>query len=61
MRKFAIILLRDLTNGNHSLVIKEVAPFLDENTVSTIVEAFKDKFKQELQEGESVKRYKISV
>ncbi len=43
MRKFAIILLRDLTNGNHSLVIKEFAPFLDENTVSTIVEAFKDK------------------
>lgn len=43
MRKFAIILLRDLTSGNNSLVVKEFAPFFDENTVSKIVKVFKDK------------------
>lgn len=43
MRKFAIILLRDITKGNNSLVKKEFAPFLDESTESKIVEVFKEK------------------
>jgi hypothetical protein len=40
MRKFAIILLRDITKGNISLVWKEFAPLLDEVTVSRIKEVF---------------------
>jgi hypothetical protein len=40
MRKFAIILLRDIIKGNMSLVWKEFAPFLDEVTVTKIKDIF---------------------
>jgi hypothetical protein len=43
MRKFAMILLRDITSGNDSLVKKEFAPFLDKEKETRILEAFKDK------------------
>jgi len=43
MRKFAMILLRDITSGNDSLVKKEFAPFLDKEKEAKILEAFKDK------------------
>ena len=43
MRKLAIILLRDITSGNNSLVKKEFAPLLDKETETRILEAFKDK------------------
>lgn len=46
MRKFAIILLRDITKGNISRVWKEFAPFLDEVTVSRIKEVFSNKENQ---------------
>lgn len=36
MRKFALILVRDITNGRNSRVVREFAEFLDEKTVSTI-------------------------
>ena len=36
MRKFALILVRDITNGRNSRVVREFAEFLDEETVSTI-------------------------
>ena len=40
MRKFAIILLRDIIKGNMSRVWKEFAPLLDEVTVSGIKDVF---------------------
>jgi hypothetical protein len=40
MRKFAIILLRDIIKGNMSLVWKEFEPLLNEVTVSRIKEVF---------------------
>lgn len=36
MRKFALILVRDITSGRNSRVVREFAEFLDEGTVSTI-------------------------
>lgn len=39
-RKFGLILLRDITQGRDSLVRHEFAPFLDEDTVQVIREAF---------------------
>lgn len=36
MRKFALILVRDITNGRNSRVVREFAEFLDEETVATI-------------------------
>lgn len=43
MRKFAIILLRDITKGNKSLVWQEFSPLLVEDTESKIIEAFTKK------------------
>jgi hypothetical protein len=43
MRKFAIILLRDITKGNKSLVWKEFSPLLNEDTELKIIEAFRRK------------------
>jgi hypothetical protein len=43
MRKFAIILLRDITKGNRSLVWKEFSQLLDEDIETKIVEAFSKK------------------
>jgi hypothetical protein len=40
MRKFAIILLRDITKGNNSLVRKEFAVFLDDSIETSIKQAF---------------------
>ena len=46
MRKFAIILLRDITKGNISLVWKEFEPFLDAETIARIREVFSDRENQ---------------
>jgi hypothetical protein len=46
MRKFAIILLRDITKDNRSLVWKEFAPLLDDVAISKIREAFSNKENQ---------------
>lgn len=43
MRKFALILVRDITNGRNSCVVREFAEFLDEETVSTIRAQFSAK------------------
>lgn len=43
MRKFALILLRDITKGNNSLVHKEFAPFLTDEIEAKIKTAFKKK------------------
>lgn len=43
MRKFAIILLRDITKANKSLVWHEFSEFLNEDTEMKIVEAFRIK------------------
>jgi hypothetical protein len=43
MRKFAIILLRDITKGNNSLVKKEFASLLDEKTEAKIIQVFNEK------------------
>lgn len=40
MRKFAIILLRDITKGNNSFVRSQFQPFLDERIESIIIENF---------------------
>lgn len=40
MRKFALILVRDITIGRNSRVVREFADFLDEETVSTIIAQF---------------------
>jgi len=41
MRKFALILLRDITNGNNSLVRREFAAYLEGDTENQIRAAFK--------------------
>ena len=46
MRKFAIILLRDIMKGNRSLVWKEFSSFLDDVKESIIKEAFRKKENQ---------------
>ena len=43
MRKFAIILLRDITKGNDSFVRSQFQPFLDERIESIIIEKFSAK------------------
>jgi hypothetical protein len=43
MRKFALILLRDITKGNNSLVRREFAPYLPDDTEERIKAAFKKK------------------
>lgn len=43
MRKFALILVRDITNGRNSRVVREFTEFLDEGTVSTIRAQFATK------------------
>lgn len=43
MRKFALILVRDITNGRNSRVVREFAELLDEGTVSTIRAQFATK------------------
>lgn len=43
MRKFALILLRDITKGNNSLVRQEFAAYLDDNTEERIKTVFKKK------------------
>ncbi len=43
MRKFAIILLRDITKGNKSLVWQEFSELLDNDIETKIVEAFRAK------------------
>lgn len=46
-RKFGLILLRDITQGRNSLVRHEFAPFLDEDTVQAIREAFLERADQQ--------------
>ena len=43
MRKFALILVRDIANGRNSRVVREFTEFLDEGTVSTIRAQFATK------------------
>ena len=43
MRKFAIILLRDITKGNDSFVRSQFQPFLNERIESIIIEKFNTK------------------
>lgn len=43
MRKFALILLRDITKGRNSLVYKEFAPFLQEGDNEKIKGNFEQK------------------